>query len=369
MHSLLLSVLFSVFAFVAAERACNNSPQLCMAPYDTITHLGAHDSPFLRDISTSYSSFGNQFFNTTTQLDAGVRLLSAQVHVGKNDLDGRRELHVCHTSCSLFDAGPLKNWLWEIRTWMDRNPNDVVTLLLVNSNKVNARELEGDYSRADIAHYGYVPPHLDTVPPLSDQFRVTWPRLGEMIDKGERLVTFVNPLKPDKENAPYLLDEFTFLWENNYEVTHPSNFTCQPARPERQTIYGMHNSGRLFLMNHFLYWQLAFGIQIPDYRNIKLTNSWDGVGGLGKHMIDCANQVTRQPTFVLVDFFNVGPAIESVDIFNNVRKPAGRRNVTSSVIYGGRLRADFEGKANGSKDSPTLRLVALAFAVSRILRA
>lgn len=99
----------------ANTRACNNSPELCTRPYDTITYLGAHDSPYLRDESTQFSSFGNQFFRTTTQLDAGVRLLSAQVHVASNQQTGKRELHVCHSSCALFDAGPLRNWLHEIR--------------------------------------------------------------------------------------------------------------------------------------------------------------------------------------------------------------------------------------------------------------
>lgn len=40
---------------------CNNSPDLCRRSYSSITHLGAHDSPFLRDASTGYSDSGNQY--------------------------------------------------------------------------------------------------------------------------------------------------------------------------------------------------------------------------------------------------------------------------------------------------------------------
>jgi hypothetical protein len=40
--------------------ACNNSPDLCSKTYGEITHLGAHDSPFLRDSSTSNSVAGDQ---------------------------------------------------------------------------------------------------------------------------------------------------------------------------------------------------------------------------------------------------------------------------------------------------------------------
>ena len=41
--------------------ACNNSPDLCSRSYSNITQLGAHDSAFLRDASTGFSSSGNQY--------------------------------------------------------------------------------------------------------------------------------------------------------------------------------------------------------------------------------------------------------------------------------------------------------------------
>jgi hypothetical protein len=81
-----------------------------------------------------------------------------------------------------------------------------------------------------------------------------------MIDKGQRLVSFVAPVEPDPENAPYLIDEFDFVWENNYMVTDPSNFTCQPDRPGNLTVESEKTPGRLLLMNDFLYWQQAFRI-------------------------------------------------------------------------------------------------------------
>ncbi|KAF1935710.1 hypothetical protein EJ02DRAFT_428186 [Clathrospora elynae] len=135
----------------------------------------------------------------------------------------------------------------------------------------------------------------------------------------ERLVSFVNPLTPGKENAPYLLNESDFIWENRYDVTRLEQFACTPDRPSNiTTIDEMHDSGNLFLMNHMLYWQMAFGNQTPDARNVADTNSWNGPGGLETYLIRCGNQVMRQPTFVLVDFFNVGPALAPVDRLNRV---------------------------------------------------
>lgn len=57
-------------------------------------------------------------YNTTVQLDAGVRLVSAQVHQ-----DGS-EWHLCHSTCSLLDSGKLSTWLSEIKDWLDSNPNE-----------------------------------------------------------------------------------------------------------------------------------------------------------------------------------------------------------------------------------------------------
>jgi hypothetical protein len=114
---------------------------------------------------------------------------------------------------------------------MDRNANDVVTVLLVNPNGIDARELEGEYAKADIARYGYVPPDIHKPPGPSNETLKTWPTLGQMIDKGERLVSLIQSLAPDVENAPYLLNQLDFVWENAYEVTDPRAICVQPRSP------------------------------------------------------------------------------------------------------------------------------------------
>lgn len=136
-----------LYAPASAQNACNNSPDLCTRPYNNITYLGAHNSPFLRNKETSFSTSGNHYYNTTTQLDAGVRLLSGQVH--KANGTGNDAWHLCHSSCDLLDAGTLENWLSEIKTWMDANTNDVVTLLLVNSDNASPADLGGVFSSSD----------------------------------------------------------------------------------------------------------------------------------------------------------------------------------------------------------------------------
>ncbi|KAF2087744.1 hypothetical protein K490DRAFT_56829 [Saccharata proteae CBS 121410] len=295
-------------------RVCNNSPALCSRSYANITHLGAHDSAFIRDAANGYNSFGDQSYNTTTQLDAGVRLVSAQVHLIET-ANGGREWHLCHTTCVLSNAGTLSNWLSEIRQWLDTHPSDVVTILLVNSDNASAEELAAEYTAADMAHYGYVPPASTP----NTGAGLIWPTLNDLVDKNTRLVTFVADL-PDNSAAPYLLDEFANVFESGYENYQPADFSCAPDRPAavaNDTVKAT-DSGMLFLMNHFLYWRQAFGIDVPDVRNANATNGVVGVGALGTQLVDCRNVYGRYPTFVLVDFFDAGPAIESVDFANGV---------------------------------------------------
>ncbi|KAL6710503.1 hypothetical protein ACN47E_008551 [Coniothyrium glycines] len=347
-----------LYSTTSAQDACNNSPALCSRAYNNITHLGAHDSPFLRDASTSFSTSGNQYYNTTIQLEAGVRLLSAQVHQ-KND-SGTTAWHLCHTSCDLLDAGPLETWLREIKTWMDANPTDVVTVLIVNSDNASPATLGAQFSASGIDQYAYTPPSSTTIPQ-------TWPTLSNLISNNTRLVTFVASLSSPSPTHPYLLDQFAFQFENAYENTHPSNYSCVPSRPS--AVAGdpaaALSSGRMFLMNHFLYDDSLFGIQQPNASYAHVTNAATGFGSLGARIRNCtAVYAGTPPAFVMVDFFNVGPAMDSVDAANGVLgATSGRRSVSTAAVTQGSAGTGVAGRKDGSMLAVVVAvLVAVAFA-------
>ncbi|KIY01574.1 uncharacterized protein Z520_03126 [Fonsecaea multimorphosa CBS 102226] len=324
--------------------ACNNSPSLCSKPYNSIVHLGAHDSPFVRDASTDYSTSGDQYYNSTVQLSAGVRLLSAQVHKSNG------EYHLCHSSCDLLDAGVLSNWLEEIKTWLDNNPNEVVTVLLVNSDNATPEDLGAHFTTAQITNYAYVPPSTST-PPASG----TWPTLQELINANKRLLVFVASIS-DPSSIPsqyaYLMDEFTFIFENPYDNTSPSNFTCLPDRPTavQGNTEAAIASNRMAFTNHFLYEEGLFDIETPNVADINVTNSpGNSVGNLGYSLSQCNSMYGKPSTFVLVDFFDQGPAIAAVDAMNGVTNPVGRTAVPprdSKSSSDSRSQSSFQGVVN-----------------------
>ena len=93
--------------------ACNSSPSLCQTPYTDIIHLGTHDSAFVRTRENRFSSSANQYFPVKTQLSSGIRLLQNQIHLKGS------EIRLCHTSCALFDAGLLQDYLKDVVEWME----------------------------------------------------------------------------------------------------------------------------------------------------------------------------------------------------------------------------------------------------------
>ncbi|KAF2438322.1 hypothetical protein P171DRAFT_158626 [Karstenula rhodostoma CBS 690.94] len=330
----------------SAQTACNNSPSLCSRAYNNITHLGAHDSPFVRDKSTSFSTSGNQYYNSTVQLDAGVRLLSAQVHKN-NSASGADKWRLCHSTCDLLDAGSLTNWLKEIKTWMDANKNEVVTVLIVNSDSAPASDIGAQFASSGIDSYAYTPP--------STSVPKTWPTLQSLINNGTRLMTFVASLKETSPQYPYLMDEFTYVFENDFENESPTNYTCTPDRPTGLTTSS--TGGRMFLMNHFLYSTALFGIQQPNSTYVNVTNAETGVGSLGARLDNCTGVYGRAAQFVLVDFFNVGPAMKSVDQANGVSGATGRKSVSTAQPDEGASGDDDESAA-GRRDASVMAVVA-----------
>lgn len=340
-----LALLAASVSTASAATACNNSPSLCSRSYNNITHMGAHGSSFLRDGSATITAAGNQDNNATVALDAGLRLLQAQVH------KPNETLRLCHTSCELLDAGTLEDWLAKLSYWMSQNPNDVVTLLLVNSDEAGADEFGAVFESSGIADYAYKPSSTDG--PTGD-----WPTLTKMISEGERLVTFVTNTNVSS-NYTYLLPEFDYVFETAYEITELDGFNCTLDRPSKlDSSSDALSSNYMSLANHFKYQSLGTGTSlfIPDADNIEIVNSANTTedGNLGKHLKECNSEWGQKPNFVLVDMFDYGNVLVATDRMNGISDVTGRTAVSAS---------DDSSEANGrDKNMGAVALIAFVAA-------
>ena len=92
------------------------------------------------------------------------------------------------------------------------------------------------------------------------------------------------------------------------------------------------SSDRLPLMNHFLDIQGGFGIETPNFPAVNVTNAPSGgTGNLGTAASTCTTAYGKAPTFILVDFFDQGPAISTVDSLNSVTSSVGRISPQAAV--------------------------------------
>jgi hypothetical protein len=166
-----LSVLLAV-STTAGAAGCNGNPALCSRKYSNVTQIGAHDSAFVGVLLAD-----NQYISVTDQLNFGVRFLQAQTH----SKDGGIEM--CHTSCLELDVGSLNSYLSPIKTWLDGNPNEVLTLLLTNGDAIPVAQFASVFAGLGLDRYAYAPGTKLAM----DQ----WPTLQSMIDSGKRLVVFM----------------------------------------------------------------------------------------------------------------------------------------------------------------------------------
>jgi hypothetical protein len=259
---------------------CNGHAELCDRSYGNVTFVGAHDSYAVgtNNLAT------NQDQDITQQLKDGVRMLQSQVH------NNSGVIQLCHTSCALYNGGPLSDYLAKVKSWMDSNPNDVVTLLIVNSDNFLPSAFDAVFKSAGLDTLSYAPTSASV--PASQ-----WPTLGSMIDSGKRLVTFLDA-NADFTSVPYLIDEFTNVWETAFDVTD-TTFDCTVNRTKGDP------TTQLYLINHFLD-TLVLGQPTPDRDQANVTNGVSGIGSLGQQVDTCYAANGRNPNYMLVDFYEYG---------------------------------------------------------------
>ncbi|KAG9314181.1 PLC-like phosphodiesterase [Chiua virens] len=278
--TLLFSVsLVDAIPSVSRATTCNGSPDLCSRSFGNVTFVGTHDSYAvgIDNLAT------NQDYNISQQLKDGIRMLQVQTH----NLTGTIQL--CHTSCSIYNGGPLSTYLATVKTWLDANPNDVLSLLIVNSDDFPPTAYDSVFKGAGLDTMSYAPSSASLT-------ASQWPTLGSLIDSGKRLITFMDA-SADFNSVPYIIAEFINIWESPYDVT--TTFDCSVNRTQGDS------STQMYLINHFLD-TVVLGEPVPDPSQANETNAVSGQNSLGQQVALCVSEYGRYPNFMLVDYYEYG---------------------------------------------------------------
>lgn len=281
---------------------CNNYVEFCSRQYSNITMVAAHNSPFV----LAGNAAANQALAVTTQLDDGIRLLQAQAHTVNGTI------YLCHGSCEILNAGTLTAYLTTVNAWVKAHPYDVVTILIGNGDYNTVTDFVAPIQASGIDLYAYQPPKI----PMEVK---DWPTLASMILTGRRVVIFMD-YEADQSKVPWILDEFTQVWETPFDPTNRS-FPCTLQRPPG--INDAEVKARLYIANHNLNTQLTLlgnSILVPSTPLLNITNNVTGYGSLGETATQCAQSWGRPPNFLNVDYYNIGngSVFEVAAKWNNV---------------------------------------------------
>ncbi|KAI7870559.1 PLC-like phosphodiesterase [Spinellus fusiger] len=288
-----LWIYLSVFSFIHCEQHCNGDVSLCSRSYSNVTYLVTHDS-----YAVGSNIAATQTLSITDQLNQGVRGLKFSAVAPSSD---PAAIHLCHTLCNLLDAGPASKTLDTVAQWLQENPDQVITIMWNNLYDMKATHLAMAYTTSKIAPYIYEHP--------KDQ---PWPTLGEMIASGKRVVNFIDS-QADEEAVPWLMDQFSFVFETPYDNRNPDTFKCVIDRPTSLKV----PDGRMYLINHFLYGNLRLGameVQIPQRDQAAMINS----ESLRNQTMECIQVFDKIPNFIEVDFYEQGYPLEIVAQLNQI---------------------------------------------------
>jgi len=334
-------------SMVRRATVCNGHAELCNRSFGNVTFVGAHDS---YAIGVNSNLAANQDQSITQQLNDGIRMLQMQAHNEKN------VIKLCHTSCALYDGGTLKDYLTTVKQWLDSNPNEVLSLLIVNIDNLPASSYDAVFKSVGLDSVSYAPPSSPI--PASG-----WPTLGNLIDTGKRLLPFLDN-GADLTSVPYLLDEFTNIWETEFNVIDPA-FDCNVNRTKGDP------TTQMFLINHFLD-KLVFGQPVPFIEQLNVTNGPSGPGSLGAHVDTCIGDHGRPPNFLLVDFYEYGAGSVfqvAADINGVPYNPATpvAAPLSSSTSTAGSVKVTSTSLSSGTVTFNVNHLHAIVFSVASVI--
>jgi hypothetical protein len=94
---------------------------------------------------------------------------------------------MCHTNCVLANGGSVKDYFTTIKTFLDSNPNEVVTLLITNPESQPITRFQAAMVESGLDTYTFSAPNTIAIS--------AWPTLQTMIDNGKRVVVFLGEYK------------------------------------------------------------------------------------------------------------------------------------------------------------------------------
>jgi hypothetical protein len=306
---------------------CNGHAELCDRRFDEVSYAATHNSMSVAGKPGWY--LGEQGVDILLQLDGGTRALLVDVWYGRDagggrvrtsarsyeealqisnevlgpevtqsalrvvdaiapgDLQGPEALFMCHGLCET-GATSFDDTLRDLRVWLNTHPDEVLTIFV--EDHVDAVDVGASVEAAGLADYVYTP--------VKGQPFAT---LGAMIRSGRRLVVMLEDGDGRPVGYPWLVNGFEFVQETPYDFPTVESFSCAENRGDADAP--------LFQINH---WLAGFTSLVSDAQEVNTADV------LGTRVEQCRSERGLQPTFVAVNYADIGDLIPVVDHLNGV---------------------------------------------------
>ncbi len=264
-------------------RRCNGEAAYCERRYDQLVFPGTHNSHAAKEDHFGDAN-ANQLYGVARQLEDGVRLLLMDVY------DDEGETMLCHGPCGLLGATPHRDTLGQLKGFFERHPHDVVTIIY--EDHVPAAKLAEDLAATGLDALSYTHPAGDP-----------WPTLGQLIDRGARLVVTLESGGPP---PAYLHHVWDLAFDTPYSFTSPEAMSCALNRGSA--------SNDLFLLNHWV----SNGAGLPHAPAAATVNQR---AFLLERARRCAAETGHVPNFIAVDFYEQGELFDAVRELNQQPSP------------------------------------------------
>jgi uncharacterized membrane protein HdeD (DUF308 family) len=312
-------------AIVAGE-GCNGSQQLCNKRLNEVAFPATHNS-FSAAEQPGWL-FANQRFGIRRQLEDGIRGLLIDVHygvrdrqtgrvrtdleaegtsrnrvakalspealdvadrlvgrVGLGEIEGKRELYLCHTLCELGYRG-FEEELRVIKRFLDEHENEVVILFV--EQYVETDEIRGALENAGL---------FERVAEL--QRDEPLPALGELLDDDKQIVILTESL----DVRSWFLDGFSFVQDTPLGARKPGEFSCDRFR-------GTEDSPMLGL-NHWI-------DRFPPQPSLNREVAGEFLEARAR---ECAEQRELMPGLLAVDFYDRSGVVQAAASINSAPPP------------------------------------------------
>jgi hypothetical protein len=273
---LLLGLMLLIHPAGVLFAQCNGDPALCGRRFDEVCYATTHNAfnyqgPFL---------FPNQTFDITRQMQDGIRGLMLDVYWHNN------RPTVYHTSNFLGNQ-PLSDLLDDIKTFLDANPNEVMSIIFECA--ITAAQMNAVFDAAGLLPYVHAQPQGNP-----------WPTLGDMITTNKRLVVFTDV--NDGQAYPWYHYVWDFAVETHFTANSRSDFSCDFNRGD--------STQNLFILNHFVT-QQTLGYGLIDSAAAVNANPY-----LIDRAMNCWAATGKRPNFLTVDFYEQGDVMAAKDALN-----------------------------------------------------